>query len=1118
MSSQTENAVINLVINGQQAMATYGELNKARREQLALVQSLKQTDPGYKDQLTRLTAITAAEKARRAELINTRVEQKGFFADFKEGFSEITEMAGKITAGTLIYKGVSAIIKGVKGLINGSVEAYDEAQRTQTQLQQVIKTTGGVAGETQKQLEQYQKTLMDQTGIDDDVIAKGEEMLLTFTNIRGKIYEQALPAIVDMTAAMNGGKVSMEGIQATAIQVGKALNDPVNGATALKKVGVTLSEQQKEQIKTMQENNNMMGAQAVILKELQKEFGGTAKAVADTDVGAMQKFETRIGNIKESIGALLVGGKSLMADFLSPFLGLLEKFLVAPVAEKLHNEQTELNVLVGAIVSTNENQAVRNTLIAKLQEKYPEFIGNIDKESASNELLTRRLAEANEQYRLKIFIATNEEKIKDIQDRRNKALKDEADARERVAKATGMSATALAQLTEEQLKNIVSKSKDDEVKRLLSSANPNIGAGGSVQSSSLALRDYNLIVNGKKNLIALDKEEADLMSANAIYQDKVTQQRVKDIDKEVSALQKKMAVEKDEAKKSKDQSEIDRLTQEKNGLLGIVVAPTSGKTKAELDAEAKKAEQRKKEQQAYADGYAALTEKLKQFEAGRLLLTMSANEKEVQQLENTFDTEIVALTVQLEKLKRSKYKNATEIAAAQASIDKLTQEKSADVAALREKQEKDLNDKIIAFKDQLTGKMGTELERQTIQINKFYDDLAKNSLQDQATQDEIQRARLEALNIAKLNATKSFEEEKAKIEETFALGKGNKDDTQRAAINKHWDDIIRDLKQKFKDQPELDAFIKKLNGERTSELNDVGKDKNPNTISEFLETLTPEEKAKQLRDTTINVAQETANAVFQIGQANRQRETDMAIAALEKQKDAELSAKNLTEAQKKAINDKYARLEANAKLKQWEADQTAAEESAILQGAVNVVKSFPNPLEMAAAVALTAVQVATIASQKPPQFADGGILPNGPSHASGGINLVGPYGAIYGQIEGGEPVLSRATYANNKGVIDALLNSGGRQLDYDAVVAATTSREARRSVSTATAGPRSGASPATATNNSRQDTRSANSRLDRLEALMEKQLQVNQIPVVWSDRIMEEKKNRNIQIINNAKT
>lgn len=64
------------------------------------------------------------------------------------------------------------------------------------------------------------------------------------------------------------------------------------------------------------------------------------------------------------------------------------------------------------------------------------------------------------------------------------------------------------------------------------------------------------------------------------------------------------------------------------------------------------------------------------------------------------------------------------------------------------------------------------------------------------------------------------------------------------------------------------------------------------------------------------------------------------------------------------------------------------------------------------------------------KYATGGFsgVPDGPSHASGGIKMIDAItGAVIGEMEGGEPILSRETYRNNKQTIDALLYSSQRR-------------------------------------------------------------------------------------------
>jgi hypothetical protein len=78
-----------------------------------------------------------------------------------------------------------------------------------------------------------------------------ENLLLTFTGIGKDVFPGATKAVVDLGIAMAGGDVNNANFKASAIQVGKALNDPIKGVTALSKVGVSFTKQQKDQIKAL---------------------------------------------------------------------------------------------------------------------------------------------------------------------------------------------------------------------------------------------------------------------------------------------------------------------------------------------------------------------------------------------------------------------------------------------------------------------------------------------------------------------------------------------------------------------------------------------------------------------------------------------------------------------------------------------------------------------------------------------------------------------------------------------------------------------------------------------------------------------------------------------------
>lgn len=133
---------------------------------------------------------------------------------------------------------ISGAAFGALSLVLGkSISEAKEAQMVNAQLDAVLKSTGGAVGLTAAQISNYASELQKTTGIADDVIGTGQNMLLTFTNIGKDVFPKATETMLDMATAMNGGMTpSAEQLKGQAIQLGKALNDPVEGISALTRV------------------------------------------------------------------------------------------------------------------------------------------------------------------------------------------------------------------------------------------------------------------------------------------------------------------------------------------------------------------------------------------------------------------------------------------------------------------------------------------------------------------------------------------------------------------------------------------------------------------------------------------------------------------------------------------------------------------------------------------------------------------------------------------------------------------------------------------------------------------------------------------------------------------
>jgi hypothetical protein len=196
------------------------------------------------------------------------------------------------------------------------VAQYQQDAAAEAKLSATLKATGYAAGFTTGQLKKQAAQLQKTTGVGDETILSMQGILATFRNIRGDVFTQATSAILDMGAAMGKAGKGSADVEAAVIQVGKALNDPIAGISALSRVGIQFTDQQKDQIKTLQESGDIQAAQAIILKELETQFGGTAKAVADSS-GGMIQLKNVLGDAQEEIGRVIVES--------NVFKGVIEK-------------------------------------------------------------------------------------------------------------------------------------------------------------------------------------------------------------------------------------------------------------------------------------------------------------------------------------------------------------------------------------------------------------------------------------------------------------------------------------------------------------------------------------------------------------------------------------------------------------------------------------------------------------------------------------------------------------------------------------------------------------------------------------------------------------------------
>jgi hypothetical protein len=293
---------VEVILNGQKLNSSFKDMKASAGLLEQQLHEMSADDPGRKklldDYHSLQDRIGGVTKEMKGATEGTSFLKQGFanaFAFFAGG-------------------GIIELAQRLFGFFASAREEYLSSAKSSADLEATLLATKNAAGLTADEIRAIGTERAKYTLFDDDETNRASAMLLTFKNVKKGVFEEAIPAIQDLATKMAGdGPADMKG---ASIQLGKALNDPIKGITALTRVGVTFTDQQKEQIAQMVKMGNTAGAQKLILAELNSEFGGSAEA-ARKAAGGIATLSMGFNEFKETVGSKV----NAVLDELSQWFG-----------------------------------------------------------------------------------------------------------------------------------------------------------------------------------------------------------------------------------------------------------------------------------------------------------------------------------------------------------------------------------------------------------------------------------------------------------------------------------------------------------------------------------------------------------------------------------------------------------------------------------------------------------------------------------------------------------------------------------------------------------------------------------------------------------------------------
>lgn len=221
---------------------------------------------------------------------------------------------------TSVGKSLSLKLSAPLAALGGvSLHLADVQAKAEAKVQQALKVTNQAVGYNFRQLSDYASELQGKTIFGDETILdKSTARLLAFTNITGENFKRMQALALDLATALE-----MD-LGSASLQLGKALSDPATKLSSLSRAGITFSKEQTEVIKKLTETGDIAKAQAMILDELERKFGGQAEAAARTGLGAVQQLKNAWGDFLERIGAAIMPFATKIAGALSTVVQMLQ--------------------------------------------------------------------------------------------------------------------------------------------------------------------------------------------------------------------------------------------------------------------------------------------------------------------------------------------------------------------------------------------------------------------------------------------------------------------------------------------------------------------------------------------------------------------------------------------------------------------------------------------------------------------------------------------------------------------------------------------------------------------------------------------------------------------------
>ena len=365
----------------------------------------------------------ASGKMRELELAVKRVKAEtagiGKAAHSAEGgVSSMGSSMAKMLKGGAILAGVSAVGSAIYSVGKSAVSAAAQVEKYSATLETMLGSKAAARDRMQEYMDIAKTTPFELT----QVVEAGNQL-----QALGRYSEETLTMLGDLAAA--SGKPLEQVLNAYAKMASGQKGIAVD---MFRDLLITTDDWTKATGKGKKASGEMLATSEELIASLpkimkSKGFFGLMAKQAETTEGKISNLQDAAFSLRAALGERLAPSVKSVVGTLEDWTSSLEKNIRIPVEEKIAKEQAMLNILVGRLIESNDNEQERGNIIAQLKREYPDFLQKIDAEKATTEQLREALSKTNKEYERKIRLAVYGAKMEELQEKAAGAMSTIAD-------------------------------------------------------------------------------------------------------------------------------------------------------------------------------------------------------------------------------------------------------------------------------------------------------------------------------------------------------------------------------------------------------------------------------------------------------------------------------------------------------------------------------------------------------------------------------------------------------------------------------------------------------------------------------------------------------------------